>query len=395
MIRGDDPKSLIFSRDREAVAKDRKYLNNFLNELEKETEEFDILSKLANAPGLLYGMDKLINRDKIEALMEDKIKEQMDPSIENNYSYSQTNQNTSTNTYTNVFPNSNANEYQNEPINIQNPSFGVAKFIDDNFEPREQREPDDYKSQHHPTPYQSATEVIRSGQSPSPYNRPPLPPQSRFRRTNYDEYKRLKKKKKRRQMQILNEKITLLTYLDRLKRKGIIVRPLDANSNFQDIKLEALKHRQRRKIEFGKHIFTQILLDIIKIIELITTKIEIVDLHLTGWHRNVQYHLNEYDDIIEDIVDKYTSTDEGDGPSMPPEAKLGLLLLVSAVEHAASNSSVGSSVGSIKQLFTSSSNDFTPPQPNSNFEKAKPSNFEDDEYDEALLAEIEKERQNL
>jgi len=348
----------------------RRHLNSFLNDLEKETQEFDILAKLANAPGLLYGMDKLINRDKIEALMEDKIKEQMDPTF---------NEQIFDNSFTQNVNNNETMEpmEQNEPTIYKQP-------ININPQHTETKNPISYINNTKPIPYPPQ----RANISPHMPTNGFLPKNNdlsnNYRQSNFEEYKRMKKRKKRRQTQILNEKVTLLTYLDRLKRKGVIIQTLDINSNFEEIKLEALKHRRRRKIEFGKHIFIQILLDIIKIIELISTKIEMVDLHLKGWHRNVQYHLNEYDDIIEDIVEKYTGTDDDEGSSMPPEAKLGLLLLVSAIEHAASNSSVGSNIGSIKQLFTSSTPPSTPTQ----------SNFDDELDDESILAEIEKERNN-
>jgi hypothetical protein len=289
-------------------------------------------------------MDKIINRDKIETIIEEKIKEQQNPNYVSQYSDDYNSTNINDNTYNDHIQNDISTSQISQISQITSTQI-PPKFINNNLKSNYEFEKD-----------------------------------SKYRD------KKLRKKKERRKLQILNEKITLLEYLDRLKLKGVIVKKLDINSDFEEIKYEALKHRQRRKIEFGKHIFTQVLLDIIKVIELISTKFTIVDLHLNGWHRNVQYHLDLYEDIIEDIVEKYTKRDDNgkgeSGYSMSPEVKLGLLLLVSAVEHGASNSSVGSNLGSIKKLFTNSNNN------NNNTQN-------DDISDEQLLAEIEKERQNM
>lgn len=295
----------------------KNYTKSFLDNLRDVDNELDIMAGLSNAPGLLYGMDKLINRKKIESLLEERIRDQ----IENK--------------------NQDPEPYIQEVDDAQ-------EFIND-IKPTPIIEP-----------------IITPSVVPKPEPRVHI---------NDEEYrlKKIKKKKK----QILNEKIQLLTYLDRLKRKGISVKELDVNSGFDEIKFEVTKHRQRRKIEFGKHIFTQILLDIIRIIEFISMRIEIVNLHLDGWHRNVRYHLDEYDDVIEEIVEKYSQSSDGDeGISISPEAKLGLLLLVSAIDHSASNSGVSSGIGSVKSLFGGETKVETPT----------------DDLDADILKEIEEEK---
>ena len=159
-----------------------------------------------------------------------------------------------------------------------------------------------------------------------------------------------------------------------MKEKGEVVKNCDINSGYSEIRYETTRVRHLRRMKFGKHIFTQTLLDVIRLVEFLSTKIEIIDFHLDGWHKNVQYNLEEFDDVIEEIVEKYTRGD--DEGSMSPETKLGLLLLLSAVEHSTSNAGMSSGLGQIRSLFGG----------------VQRKNKGDDEIDPDILKEIEREK---
>lgn len=329
----------------ESSRRSKAYTKIFLNDLRNVDNEMDIMVKLSKGPGLLYGLDKLINRKKIENLLEERIRDQIEETK-----------------HPEDFSSNIEHEYLDHDDHLYNE--------DESHKSYDKSEEKEYEEIHEDVPLHPHEEPDNNYHRSDPEYE---------RRTEYEKVKKLRKKKKMKAKQLLNEKIQLLTYLDRIKRKGVIVREeLDVHSPFDEIKYEVMKHRQRRKIEFGKHIFTQILLDIIRIIEFISTKIEIVNLHLEGWHRNVRYHLDEYDDVIEEIVEKYS---KGEGAGMSPEAKLGLLLLVSAVDHSASNSGVSSGIGSVKSLFGGGKQRDDIPQ-----------NASGDNIDEDILREIEEEK---
>jgi len=60
-------------------SKSSHYTRRFLDELRTIDDEYEVMSKLTNAPGLLFGIDKLINRDKIENLLQDRVTDAVNP----------------------------------------------------------------------------------------------------------------------------------------------------------------------------------------------------------------------------------------------------------------------------------------------------------------------------
>lgn len=288
------------------------YTRRFLDELKLIDDEYEIMSKLSNAPGILFGMDKLINRDKIEHILQQRVNDNLHPDYDDS-----------------GFMNTGANNYDanvsfDKPIGSENKYKSVP----------------DYKSS--------------SNQE--------------------EDYERIRLRKEKKQKRLLQDKYKMLAYLDRMREKGEVVKNCDINSGYGEIRYETTRVRHLRRMKFGKHIFTQVLLDVIRLVEFISTKIEIIDLHLNGWHKNVQYNLEEFDDVIEEIVEKYTQGDE-EG-TMSPETKLGLLLLLSAVEHSTSNAGMSSGLGQIRSLFGG----------------VQKRNKEDDDIDPDILREIEREK---
>lgn len=304
------------------------YTQRFLDELRTIDDEYEVMSKLNNAPGILFGMDKLINRDKIESLLQDRVNDAINPDNDDDYMIT--------------------DHYSNQ---------------ERHREPEREPEPERSSSSHNVS-FDRPMDKPQS--SSTDYQRP-------ITRTKED-YERLRIRKDKKQKRMLQEKYTMLAYLDRMREKGVVVKPCDINSGYSEIKYETTRIRHQRRIHFGRHVFVSGLLDVIRIIEFISTKIEIINLHLDGWSQNVQYNLEEFDDVIEEIVEKWTSTDD-EGGSMGPEAKLGILLLLSAVEHSTAQAGMSGSLGHIRSLFGSQ----------------KKIERNDDDIDPDILKDIEKE----
>lgn len=298
------------------------YTRRFLDELRTIDDEYEIMSKLSNGPGILFGMDKLINRDKIENILQQRVSDNLNPDYDDSGFMD-----------TGATP----NNYES------NVSFD--KPPETNISPKPVI-PTDYKNEYKTLNTNSEEDVERM---------------------------RLRKEKK--QKRLLQDKYKMLAYLDRMREKGEAIKSCDINSGYSEIKYETTRVRHLRRMKFGKHIFTQTLLDVIRLIEFLSTKIEIIDFHLDGWHKNVQYNLEEFDDVIEEIVEKYTQGDE-ESSSMSPEMKLGLLLLLSAVEHSTSNAGMSNGLGQIRSLFGG----------------VQRKNTGNDEIDPDILKEIEREK---
>ena len=300
------------------------YTQRFLDELRTIDDEYEVMSKLNNAPGILFGMDKLINRDKIESLLQNRVNEAINPDNDDDYMI--------TDHYTNQ-------EQYREPEQSSTHNVSFDKPMD--------------KPMDKPKSIDNQRPIIHTK----------------------EDYERLRIRKEKKQKRLLQEKYTMLAYLDRMREKGVVVKPCDINSGYSEIKYETTRIRHQRRIHFGRHVFVSGLLDVIRIIEFISNKIEIINLHLDGWSQNVQYNLEEFDDVIEEIVEKWTSTDD-EGGSMSPEAKLGILLILSAVEHSTAQAGMSGSLGHIRSLFGS---------------QKKIERNNDDDIDPDILKDIEKE----
>jgi hypothetical protein len=307
------------------TSKANRYTERFLDELRTIEDEYEVMSKLSNAPGLLFGMDKLINREKLEYILQNRVNNAVNGG-EDDQQYADDDYYMMTDQYANDQKNEIGSEYRNQQnynnkdttknhnVSFENPIGGKSKSNND-------RRID--------------------------YSRRP--------RTK-EEFDRLRIRKEKKQKRMLKEKYTMLAYLDRMREKGFQVKTYDINSGYSEIKCETMRMRQERRIHFGRHVFVSGLLDVIRIVEYLSNKIEIINLHLDGWSQNVQYNLEEFDDVIEEIVEKWVATgdDDDENSAWSPEAKLGILLLLSAVEHSTAQAGMSGGLGHIRNLFGNS-----------------------------------------
>ena len=231
---------------------------NFLNKLNE------------NAPGYLFELDKLINKTGLEFIIEQQFKNKGTIDLNNGGNNSEIN-----NGLNGSGMNSGMNNGMNGGMSIKPnfnnippmpiPTNGIPPIIPSNFSQNLNlnmlSEPTQISQQPNYQPFLIQQNVI----------------------DNDNDYEYNKKKKKSEE----NEKIKMLAYLDRLKTKGIKVKNFDITDDYIQIKSEVSKQRQHRKIQFGKHIFTRVLLNITRAIEFLSKKSDVIDLNLDGWSRNV------------------------------------------------------------------------------------------------------------
>jgi hypothetical protein len=126
--------------------------------------------------------------------------------------------------------------------------------------------------------------------------------------------------------EILNAKRELLYKFDRLEKKGMILpRKFTLNSSYEDMKTEYERLKRDREVDNSVMFQRRVLLTTVSALEFVNNRFDPFDLKLEGWSENVSDHVDEYDDVFEELHDKY----RGKG-SMPPEIKLMMMVCGSA-----------------------------------------------------------------
>lgn len=338
-----------FIRGNDSASRDvDEQTNKFFNSIVNDNNEI-IISKLdQNAPGYLNGISALINKGLLEEIVIEKIN---DDNLSKNRNVE--------------FSNEINDDFARENIMFDTPTTDNT-VITVNDLLSDKKIPAAISSS---AVYNTINDTYKSEEGSNDYDQRP-------------KNKQRKEKEKLR----FNKKIKLLSYLDRMREKGERIKDFDVETDYEELKYTAYKIRKQRKLKLGKNIFKGVLLDVVKLIEILSAKQELVNLHLDGWHTNLKYQLNEYDDVVDDIVEKYIGSSEGsDGPSMSPEWTLGLVILLSGIDHSATNAGISSNLGNIRGLIDVTRSN----KPRVNQPVAK-------EYsDEDLLREIDDEKKGL
>ena len=123
------------------------------------------------------------------------------------------------------------------------------------------------------------------------------------------------------------KKIELLRKLSELKTKGYdLSKPYDFNSSIEEMEYEYELLKSFANKRNGIKLFKSCLCNGISIIEMLNDKYDPFEFQLTGWSEHMSVEVDSYEEVLEELYEKY----KGTGKSMPPEAKLVLLLVASA-----------------------------------------------------------------
>ncbi len=129
------------------------------------------------------------------------------------------------------------------------------------------------------------------------------------------------------------KKFDLLCKLERLKKKGVVVpRTYTMNSPYEEIKYEYEKLHNERLMDNSVKMYRQMLVSTTTAIEYLNTKANPFDFYLDGWSDTVHSQQHDYDEIFEEIYEKYK-----DRGSMAPELRLLMSLGGSAIMYHLSN----------------------------------------------------------
>jgi len=140
-------------------------------------------------------------------------------------------------------------------------------------------------------------------------------------------YDKIKKDKDRSMMEEINEKRELLYQMDRLQSKGYkLPFHFDMDSNINDMKTEYNKLIKEKEIDASIRFQRKMLVAFVTGTEYLNTRYDPFAIRLEGWSEQVHENIQDYDEVFEELHEKYKST----GKKMSPELRLFISLSGSA-----------------------------------------------------------------
>ncbi len=129
------------------------------------------------------------------------------------------------------------------------------------------------------------------------------------------------------QQEIRLKKIEMIRKLCEIKAKGFqLSKEYDFNSSLEEMEYEYDLLRSFADKRNGVKIFKGGILQAVSVIEFLNDKYDPFDFHLTGWGDHLNVEIDSWEDVLEEIYEKY----KGTGKKMAPEIKLLYLMIVSA-----------------------------------------------------------------
>lgn len=122
--------------------------------------------------------------------------------------------------------------------------------------------------------------------------------------------------------EIQEEKFKLLCLLERLEKRGIKThKKFSMSSNYDEMKHEYERLVAQREMDQSVKFQRKMLIAFVTAVEFLNGKFDPFDAKLDGWSESVHEGINDYDDIFEELHEKYKSKSK-----MAPEIRLLLTL---------------------------------------------------------------------
>jgi hypothetical protein len=139
---------------------------------------------------------------------------------------------------------------------------------------------------------------------------------------------------------IKNEKIDLLYKFKKLENQGIrTTMNYNMNSHLEDMRNEYIKLKKQREVDNSIKFQRKMLMACVTGLEFMNTRFDPFNVKLDGWSESVNENLNDYDEIFEELGEKY-----GGAGEMAPEIRLIFTLAGSAFMFHLSNTMFKSSI---------------------------------------------------
>ena len=122
--------------------------------------------------------------------------------------------------------------------------------------------------------------------------------------------------------ELQKEKAEYIRLLERLEHKGIHShKKFNMNSDYTEVKSEFDRLTRQRECDQSVKFQRKMLIAFVTAVEFLNTKFDPFDVKLEGWSENVHENANDYDDVFEELHEKYQSKSK-----MAPELKLLFML---------------------------------------------------------------------
>jgi hypothetical protein len=143
------------------------------------------------------------------------------------------------------------------------------------------------------------------------------------------------------------EKSDLINKLQRLVAKGIAVsRRFTMDNTLEEVKQEYARLVDSRNLEASLRFQRQALMSVVTGMEWLNGRFDPFDLKLDGWSESVHENVEDFDEIFEELYDKYKERGK-----MPPEARLVMALAGSGFMCHVSNTFLRSRMPSMDDVL--------------------------------------------
>lgn len=147
--------------------------------------------------------------------------------------------------------------------------------------------------------------------------------------------------------EIQKAKFDLLCKFERLRDKGVkIPKTFSMSSDYDEMKYEYERLLHQRRMDNSVKMQRRMLITFVSGAEWLNGRFDPFDIKLDGWSESVHEGINEYDDVFEELYEKY----QGSG-SMAPELRLAFMVAGSAFMYHLQNSMFKSSIPSAEEVF--------------------------------------------
>lgn len=133
----------------------------------------------------------------------------------------------------------------------------------------------------------------------------------------------------------LREKKEILYQMDRLESKGYqLPRKFSMQSDIEEMRAEYHRILREKEVDASIRFQRKMMMALVTGVEFLNTRFDPFAVKLEGWSEQVHENINDYDDIFEELHDKYKSS----GKKMAPELRLLMSLSGSAFMFHLTNS---------------------------------------------------------
>jgi hypothetical protein len=147
---------------------------------------------------------------------------------------------------------------------------------------------------------------------------------------------------------IKNEKIDLIYKFKKLETQGIrTTMNYNMNSHLDDMRNEYTKLKKQRELEISVKFQRKMLMACITGVEFMNGRFDPFSIKLDGWSESVNENINDFDEVFEELAEKYSGPGE-----TSPELKLMFMLGGSAFMFHLTNTMFKTSLPGMDQIFS-------------------------------------------